>query len=117
MQESIAPRVIEWGLVVGAHALKGFDGEIRGINCSSSNDPAEKVKSDMADLANDTAELLGLGHKFRSDEMLVTDDYIGEGYGVMGDLERDAIHTLAQKRGCCWTRSIPVALLAVCWTW
>ena len=34
-----------------------------------------------------------------ANELLVDDNYIGEGYGVVSSLERDAIRLFAQKEG------------------
>jgi 1-aminocyclopropane-1-carboxylate deaminase/D-cysteine desulfhydrase-like pyridoxal-dependent ACC family enzyme len=81
------------GLVVGARAL-GFEGRIVGI---SVDEPAGFFRQRMAALANDTAAHLKLDLEFTADDFVVQDDYISGGYGVMGDLEREAIRTLAQS--------------------
>jgi D-cysteine desulfhydrase family pyridoxal phosphate-dependent enzyme len=80
------------GLVVGARAL-GFEGQILGI---SVDHPAGLLRQRLAPLANDTAAHLKLDLKFAADDFVVNGDYTGGGYGVMGNLERNAIRTLAK---------------------
>ncbi len=53
----------------------------------------------VADLASQTAGRLGKPHTFTPAEILVSADYLGAGYGVVGDLERDAIRLMAQTEG------------------
>jgi D-cysteine desulfhydrase family pyridoxal phosphate-dependent enzyme len=83
------------GLVVGAH-LFGFQGKILGI---SVDQPARELKTRVAQLATETADFLGEKARFSADEILVNDDYLGEGYGVMGTPERQAIQLFARKDG------------------
>jgi D-cysteine desulfhydrase len=72
------------GLVVGARAL-GYEGRILGISIEPR---AEALRHTLAGLATATADHLG-----------VSDDYLGGGYGVVGDLEREAMRTLARAEG------------------
>lgn len=83
------------GLAVGARAL-GFEGQVLGISIDT---PAGKLQERLAALANDTARFLGLDLELRPDDLLVNDDYLGDGYGVLGQLERDAVRTLARTEG------------------
>jgi L-cysteate sulfo-lyase len=83
------------GLMVGARAL-AYDGRILGI---SVDQQADTLRQRLADLATATAEHLGLRLAFAPEDFAVNDDYLGGGYGVMGDLERTAIHTLARTEG------------------
>jgi D-cysteine desulfhydrase family pyridoxal phosphate-dependent enzyme len=83
------------GLVVGAR-LFGFEGKILGI---SVDQPARELKARVAQLATETADFLGEKLHFSADEILVNDDYLGEGYGVMGTPEREAIQLFARKDG------------------
>ncbi len=83
------------GLVVGARAL-GFEGQIIGI---SVDQPAADLRAHVAQLANATAAHLQLAHTFTAGDVNVNDAYVGAGYGVMGELERHAIHTLARTEG------------------
>jgi D-cysteine desulfhydrase len=83
------------GLAVGARAL-GFEGQILGI---SIDQPRETLRSHLAALANETAAYLQLDLQFAPDGFNVNSDYLGGGYGVMGDLEREAIRLMAETEG------------------
>ncbi len=83
------------GAVVGARAL-GYTGRILGISVSPEADPFRRA---MADLAKKTAAHLGLELDFVPEDFDVDDSYLGGGYGVVSDLEREAIHTLASAEG------------------
>ncbi len=83
------------GLVLGAR-LFGYTGKILGI---SIDEPAEELKLKVAQLATDTADLLGERDTFSREEILVNDDYLGAGYGVMGKNEIEAIRLFASLEG------------------
>ena len=83
------------GLAVGARALR-HTGRILGI---SVDEPADALRRKLAGLATATAEHLGLGFTFMPEDFAVDDGYLGGGYGVVGDLERAAIYTLARAEG------------------
>ena len=81
------------GLVVGARAA-GFAGRVLGV---SVDHPAEECKQAFAPLANATAARLGLAATFTPDDFEVNDNYLGGGYAVMGQAEREAIQLAAQS--------------------
>ncbi len=83
------------GLVVGARAL-GFEGRVLGISVEPR---AEALRHTLAGLATATADHLGLGLTFAPEDFAVNDDYLGGGYGVVGELEREAMRTLARAEG------------------
>ena len=83
------------GLVLGAR-LSGWHGRILGI---SVDHPADWVKARVAELATQAAERLGKAIHFSADEIDVNDDYIGAGYGVLGEREIEAIHLFARYEG------------------
>jgi D-cysteine desulfhydrase len=83
------------GLAVGARAL-GYEGRILGI---SVDERADVLQMKLSGLANATADHLGLELTFEPQEFGVDDGYLGSGYGVVGDLERAAIHALARTEG------------------
>lgn len=83
------------GLMVGARAL-GFGGRILGISV----DPrAEVLRHTLADLATATADYLELELTFAPEDFAVEGGYLGGGYGVVGDLEREGIRTMARAEG------------------
>lgn len=83
------------GLVAGAR-LFGFAGEVLGI---SIDEPARELQARVAALASETAALLGPPVTFSPEDVRVNDAYLGEGYGVMGAPEREAIHLFARNEG------------------
>jgi len=83
------------GLMVGARAL-GYEGRILGISVDPT---ADRLRQTLADLATATADRLGLGFTFAPEDFDVVDRYLGGGYAVIGDLEREAIRTLARVEG------------------
>jgi D-cysteine desulfhydrase family pyridoxal phosphate-dependent enzyme len=83
------------GLVLGAR-LGGFDGRVLGI---SIDEPAEVLQTRVAELATQTANLIGENMHFSSEDILVNADFLGGGYGVMGAAEREAILFFARQEG------------------
>jgi D-cysteine desulfhydrase family pyridoxal phosphate-dependent enzyme len=83
------------GLVLGAR-LFNFEGRVLGI---SVDEPAEVLKKRVAQLATETADLLGENLSFKADDILVNADYLGGGYGVMGEAEKDALSLFAHTEG------------------
>ena len=83
------------GLVAGA-SLFGFGGQVLGI---SVDQPAEVLKQRIANLASEVAEILGESITFSPEEILVNDDFIGAGYGVMGEAEMESIQLFAKLEG------------------
>lgn len=83
------------GLAVGA-ALSGYRGKLLGISVDES---ASELKAGVAALAGETADRLGLKRRFEPDEILVDDGFLGEGYAVMGEAEREAIRMFARLEG------------------
>ncbi len=83
------------GMVLGAK-IYDFHGQILGISVSQE---ANALQTQIAALATATATHLGLGTPSLSGEVNVNDDYLGEGYGIVSETEREAIHMVAQLEG------------------
>jgi D-cysteine desulfhydrase family pyridoxal phosphate-dependent enzyme len=81
------------GMLVGAK-MTGFTGKILGI---SVDQPADVLSTRVAALATETAEYIGKDWVFTPNDVLVNDDYTGEGYAVMGEPEIQAIQLFAQQ--------------------
>ena len=86
------------GIVLGAR-LAGFTGELHGLSIDK-NDPEHfEYETEVAQIANDCAAYIGSVGRVTRNSVKVVYGYKGEGYGVVGDLERDAIRLLARSEG------------------
>lgn len=86
------------GLVLGAR-LAGFTGSVTGLSIDK-NDPEHfEYEAEVAQIANECAQYIGSDVRVTKDEIHVAYGYKGEGYGVVGDLEREAIRLMARTEG------------------
>jgi D-cysteine desulfhydrase len=53
----------------------------------------------IAQIANDVARRLGVPARYFDIQVQLKRDYVGGGYGVVGDLEREAILLMARMEG------------------
>lgn len=83
------------GLAVGARAVMPQT-QVLGISVDK---PLEVLKNNVARLATETAEFLALPFKFAPADIAANADYIGGGYAIMGDRERETIRMLARLEG------------------
>ncbi len=83
------------GLALGARRA-GWSGKVLGI---SIDEPQESLQTVVADLANQAAERLGESVRLTTADVLVNADYLGAGYGVVGEPEVEAIRLFAQSEG------------------
>lgn len=83
------------GMVLGAEVY-GFRSQVLGISVEH---PAESLMVNVSALATATATHLGLGTLSVSDRVHVNDDYVGEGYAIVGETEREAIRMVASQEG------------------
>ena len=83
------------GLCVGAKAI-GFAPQIAAIAIDSSR---AELQAGVAALADATTRRLGLKLTFTPDEFVAYDGYLGAGYAIMGDPEKEAISLVARTEG------------------
>ncbi len=83
------------GLALGARIFE-YPTKILGI---SVDEQQEILQQRVCDLANQTADLLGDRVKLKAEEIRVNADYLGGGYGVMGEPEKEAIRLFARLEG------------------
>jgi L-cysteate sulfo-lyase len=86
------------GMVVGAKVI-GFDGKLHGVSIDQDDSDGTTYEAELADIANETAKYIGFNAQFAASDFAVAYDYLGGGYGVVGDLEREAIRLLASREG------------------
>ncbi len=86
------------GMVVGAR-LAGFKGQLTAIGIDKDERDLNLYEQELAEVANDCATRLGINHRFTPKDFEVVRGYAGAGYGMVGDLEREAIRMLAQTQG------------------
>jgi D-cysteine desulfhydrase len=86
------------GMVLGAR-VSGFAGEVVGIRIDKEEGGAGVYEQELSEIANDAATRLGMKDRFTANDFKVIRGYAEAGYGVVGDLEREAIRTLALTEG------------------
>lgn len=86
------------GLLVGAH-LFGLSARLMGIGIDKGEAGDGPFDEHVQELANATVRHLGINHHFSREEIVVDNGYLGKGYGVVGDLERQALKTTARTEG------------------
>ncbi len=83
------------GLVLGAK-LSGWNGKVLGISIDH-NQP--DLQNNVARLAGETADKIGRSLHVSPAEVQVNSDYLGGGYGVLGQAEIEAISLFARTEG------------------
>ena len=83
------------GLVLGARRAN-FPGRILGISIDEAQD---ELCKGVAALSSAASERFGEKMVFAPEDVLVNADYLGEGYGVFGALEQEAIRLFARREG------------------
>lgn len=83
------------GLVLGARRV-GWAGKILGISIDR---PEKELTSIIASLVNQAADLSGESENCLPEDILVNDHYLGEGYGILGKPEMEAIRLFSRREG------------------
>jgi D-cysteine desulfhydrase family pyridoxal phosphate-dependent enzyme len=83
------------GLCVGAKAM-GFTPQIAAIAIDSSR---AELQAGVAAIAGATIRRLGLTLSVAPDEVVAYDAYLGAGYAIMGEPEKEAISLVARTEG------------------
>ena len=86
------------GLMLGKRMLgKSYD--IVGIRIDKEDVCQGPFDRHVLSLANRTADLVGFSHEFAERELILNSNYLGEGYGVIGAPEKEAIMLTARSEG------------------
>lgn len=83
------------GLVLGARR-SDWKGHVLGI---SIDEPHQDLSEKIAMLATLASDYHGQIERFEAGEIEVNDQYLGQGYGVMGEPEKEAIRLFAKTEG------------------
>lgn len=86
------------GLMLGKKILQSSS-QIVGINIDKGETDKVPFNQYIVSLANSTSKLIGENHRFSGADLILNSDYVGEGYGVIGALENEAILLTAQTEG------------------
>jgi L-cysteate sulfo-lyase len=86
------------GIVVGAKVM-GFDGKLHGVSIDKGDRDGTPYDHELADIANETGQYIGFDAQFTAKDFNVMYGYLGGGYGVVSDLEREAIRLLGSHEG------------------
>ena len=86
------------GLIVGKKIL-GRDFEITGVEIDKNGSDDRTFVGRVFDLTVKTAEFLGVQGGFSDSDVVSRSDYLGDGYGVVGEPERQAITLTARHEG------------------
>lgn len=86
------------GLLVG-RALHDHDFSLIGIGIDKGEAGEAPFESHVQQLAGKTADYLKLKKKFLDSDITVRTEFLGKGYGRVGDLERNAIRLVAETEG------------------
>lgn len=73
--------------------------QIVGINIDKGESDQVPFDQYIVSLANSTAVLIGSDYNFSETDLVLNSDYVGDGYGVIGNLENEAIAITAQTEG------------------
>ena len=86
------------GLILGKHIYqKSFD--LVGINIDKDTNTTLPFDQQITQLVNNTAKFIGLDYSFSKNELILNTDYVGNGYGVVGAQENEAIALTAKYEG------------------
>lgn len=86
------------GLMVGK-SMTGSAARIIGIRIDKDESGDGPFDVQIAGLATRLAERLGMGDNYGQSDVILNSNYAGAGYGVVGDLEREAIRLMAECEG------------------
>jgi len=86
------------GIAVGVD-IYDLSVKVIGIGIDRGEPGEPSYESELATLANQTAEELGIESRYTASKFQMRYEYFGEGYGIVGDLEREAIQLVAKYEG------------------
>lgn len=86
------------GLIVGTYMFD-YAVQLIGIGIDKEELPAGSIEKQIALLTGTTSSYMGFKREIDLDHIIVRPEYLGEGYGIIGDAERESIKLLAETEG------------------
>jgi len=86
------------GIELGAR-ITGFSGKLHGLSIDKNEPEHLEYESEVAQIAGECAAYIGSDVRLTQSDVKVVYGYMGEGYGVVGELEREAIRLMARCEG------------------
>jgi D-cysteine desulfhydrase len=86
------------GMVLGAR-VAGFGGRLHGVSVDKDNLERGAYEEEVAQIANECVQYIGSDVRLAKPDIKVVYGYIGEGYGIVSNLEREAIRLMARCEG------------------
>jgi 1-aminocyclopropane-1-carboxylate deaminase len=87
------------GMIAGFAALEEAGGRPRRVLGIDASATLEQTREQVARIARDTAERIGLRRDLRDDEITVLEGWAGEQYGIPVESTLDAIHLTGRLEG------------------
>jgi len=86
------------GIALGAR-IAGFAGQLHGLSIDKDDPENEEYEIEVAQIANECAAYIGSTVRLSQNDVQVVYGYAGEGYGIVSQLEREAIRLMARREG------------------
>lgn len=86
------------GLIVGK-AMHHRQCDVVGIAIDKEGFGDVALRQRVVAIANDTARLIQFDAQFTENDVILREEYLGGGYGVVGEAEREAIRIVAETEG------------------
>jgi len=86
------------GIELGAR-IAGYTGTVQGLSIDKDDPEHREYEAEVAQIANDCADYIGADVRLAPRDIRVVYGYKGGGYGVVGNLEREAIRLMARTEG------------------
>ena len=107
LKEQLEEQELDWIVFASSSGgtQAGLAAGVKGANWPvnilgiSVDEPDHILASRVADLGSQVLDAAGENQRLDEENILVNDDYLGEGYGVMGGREKQAIQTFAREEG------------------
>jgi D-cysteine desulfhydrase len=86
------------GMVLGARVAE-FSGYLHGVSIDKNDLGPEAYEEELVQIANECAQYIGSDVRLARQQIEILYGYTGEGYGIVSNLEREAIRLMARSEG------------------